>query len=179
MKILVTGAAGFIDSKIAHLLAERGDEVVGIDNINDYYDAEATLTIAGGGRMYFDYSPYECLKYIKLINRYIPTEELAGLLQQCDFTVCPYTDATQSGVIMTSFTMSKPVVATNVGALGEMIEDGKTGVLIPPKDTEALADAMISLLNDENRLKQMSETISTTYHSGDWDWNNIAKKYLS
>ena len=57
MKILVTGAAGFIGSKIAHLLAERGDEVVGIDNINDYYDAEATLTIAGGGRMYFDYSP--------------------------------------------------------------------------------------------------------------------------
>lgn len=38
MKILVTGAAGFIGSKIAHLLAERGDEVIGIDNINDYYD---------------------------------------------------------------------------------------------------------------------------------------------
>lgn len=38
MKILVTGAAGFIGSKIAHLLSERGDEVVGIDNINDYYD---------------------------------------------------------------------------------------------------------------------------------------------
>lgn len=38
MKILVTGAAGFIGSKIAFLLAQRGDEVVGIDNINDYYD---------------------------------------------------------------------------------------------------------------------------------------------
>ena len=38
MKILVTGAAGFIASKISYLLAERGDEVIGIDNINDYYD---------------------------------------------------------------------------------------------------------------------------------------------
>ena len=38
MKILVTGAAGFIGSKLAYLLAQRGDEVVGIDNINDYYD---------------------------------------------------------------------------------------------------------------------------------------------
>lgn len=38
MRILVTGAAGFIGSKIAHLLAERGDEIVVIDNINDYYD---------------------------------------------------------------------------------------------------------------------------------------------
>lgn len=38
MKILVTGAAGFIGSKVCQLLAERGDEVVGIDNINTYYD---------------------------------------------------------------------------------------------------------------------------------------------
>lgn len=38
MKILVTGAAGFIGSRLAWTLASRGDEVVGIDNINDYYD---------------------------------------------------------------------------------------------------------------------------------------------
>lgn len=38
MKILVTGAAGFIGSKLMFTLAERGDEVVGIDNLNDYYD---------------------------------------------------------------------------------------------------------------------------------------------
>ena len=38
MKILVTGVAGFIGSKLANMLSVRGDEVVGIDNINDYYD---------------------------------------------------------------------------------------------------------------------------------------------
>lgn len=38
MKILVTGAAGFIGSKVMSVLASRGDEVVGIDNINSYYD---------------------------------------------------------------------------------------------------------------------------------------------
>ena len=43
MKILVTGAAGFIGSKLAYRLAQRGDEVVGLDNINDYYDVRLKL----------------------------------------------------------------------------------------------------------------------------------------
>ena len=38
MKVLVTGAAGFIGYHICKLLCERGDEIVGIDNLNDYYD---------------------------------------------------------------------------------------------------------------------------------------------
>lgn len=38
MKVLVTGAAGFIGSALSHRLLDRGDSVVGIDNLNDYYD---------------------------------------------------------------------------------------------------------------------------------------------
>lgn len=40
MKILVTGAAGFIGSAVSRRLLDRGDTVVGLDNINDYYDPE-------------------------------------------------------------------------------------------------------------------------------------------
>jgi len=43
MKILVTGAAGFIGLHVARLLLERGDEIVGIDNLNDYYDPKLKL----------------------------------------------------------------------------------------------------------------------------------------
>ena len=38
MKVLLTGSAGFIASFVARRLLERGDEVVGLDNINGYYD---------------------------------------------------------------------------------------------------------------------------------------------
>ncbi len=40
MKILITGAAGFIGMHTALVLLARGDEVVGIDNLNDYYDPQ-------------------------------------------------------------------------------------------------------------------------------------------
>ena len=52
MKILVTGAAGFIGFYVARRLAERGDEVVGLDGLNDYYDPDlkfARLAEAGIG----------------------------------------------------------------------------------------------------------------------------------
>lgn len=44
MKVLVTGTAGFIGSSLAHRLLDRGDEVIGIDNLNDYYDVELKKT---------------------------------------------------------------------------------------------------------------------------------------
>ena len=49
MKILVTGTAGFIGFHLVRRLAERGNEVVGIDNINDYYPV--SLKYAGFGNV--------------------------------------------------------------------------------------------------------------------------------
>ena len=43
MKILITGTAGFIGSTLAHKLIARGDEVIGVDNLNDYYDVNLKI----------------------------------------------------------------------------------------------------------------------------------------
>ena len=140
---------------------------------------DATLTIAGGGNLYFDIEPYRKLGYIDIRNHYVNMEELASLLSSCELSVCPYTDATQSGVVMTSFSLGKPVIATKVGGLPEMIEDGKTGLLIPPKDSNALADAIILLLKDKERLQRMSSYINTKYENGEKTWSYIANKYIN
>ena len=140
--------------------------------------ADATLTIAGGGKMYFDIEPYQKQDWVKVINRYVGMEELAGLLQNCALSVCPYTDATQSGVIMTSYSLCKPVVATNVGGLGEMVENGKTGLLVLPKDVDALADAITALLKDDAKREKMADNIRNDYFVGDKSWKVIAEKYI-
>ena len=67
MKVLITGAAGFIGSSVAMRLFARGDSVVGIDNLNDYYDVRvkearlARLRETGGDRFAFhriDFADY-------------------------------------------------------------------------------------------------------------------------
>jgi len=140
---------------------------------------DATLTIAGGGKMYFDIEPYKKLGYIEVRNHYVGMEELAEVLSRCTLSVCPYTDATQSGVIMTSFSLGKPVVATHVGGLGEMIDEKKSGLLVPPKDVKAMADAIISLLQDESMLSSMTEYIRQEYEIGVRSWDTIADKYIA
>src|SRR5690349_10121817 len=52
MRILLTGAAGFIGSHTARRLLERGDEVIGVDNLNDYYDVTLKEARLGWLRKY-------------------------------------------------------------------------------------------------------------------------------
>lgn len=139
---------------------------------------DATLTIAGSGKLYFDIKPYLTEGYIDLQNRFIQTHEIATLLRQCAICVCPYIDATQSGVIMTSFALSKPVIASNVGGLAEMIDEGKSGLLVEPKNPIALANAIIKLLKNPNELKRMEAYITESYYQGKNSWSSIADTYI-
>lgn len=123
------------------------------------------LVVAGGGKYHFDISEYAALPYIDIRNRFIPDEELVALMNKTQFMVCPYTDATQSGVIMSSFTFGTPVIATRVGGLPEMLGNGKYGMLVKEKDTDALYQGICSLLSDEEQLADYRKEIAKDYTS--------------
>ena len=140
---------------------------------------DASLTIAGNGSFDFGIEKYlgEC--NIDLRNRFIPVKEIVELLQRCRVCVCPYTDATQSGVVMTSFALRKPVIATKVGGMDEAIVDGQTGLLVPPRDYEALATAIIRVLNDDELCDSMSRNIMEDFYNGVRSWQSISQKYTN
>lgn len=133
------------------------------------------LIIAGKGKTDFDISPYLATNSIFFINRYITDEELVGLIKKAQFVVCPYIDATQSGVIMSSFALNKPVIATHTGGLPEMVIDKRYGLIIPPKDEIALANAISTLWNDKSLLSALATNIENDYKRGRNSWLSIAK----
>lgn len=138
---------------------------------------DVKVIIAGGGKMYFDTSKYESLEYVEFRNYFIELDELADLIRGALFTVCPYTDATQSGVVYSSFALNTPVIATNVGGLPEMIDDGETGLIVPPRDVNALASSIQLYLDDPELLRKMGDNIKESAKNGNGSWDKIAKEY--
>lgn len=139
---------------------------------------ETRVIIAGNGEYYFNVEPYTQLDYIEFRNRFIELDELTDLIRGAQFTVCPYAEATQSGVVYSSLALNTPVVATRVGGLPEMIDDGKTGILVPPCDAQSLAQAIMDLLDDSTKLSDLTNNIKRSAENGNGSWTVIAKEYL-
>ncbi len=79
---------------------------------------------------------------ITFVDRYVPNEELQPLFDLAEVVVLPYVSATQSAVVQLAFGFGKPVITTNVGGLPEVVKDGVNGLLVPPQDANALAEAI-------------------------------------
>lgn len=60
-------------------------------------------------------------------------------------------------VIIEAMASGKPVIATNAGGVPEIVQDGVTGLLVPPKDYKSLANAMLKLLQDKELMKEMGD----------------------
>lgn len=139
---------------------------------------EAKVVIAGSGNYYFDKNSYEELPYFTFINRFVSLEELSVLIQESVVTVCPYINTSQSGGVLSSFAMNCPVIASDVPAMREMIDNGETGLLFESQNSDALAKAIIKYLKDENLQEHMRNKIKESYESGENSWSSIVDRYL-
>lgn len=101
-------------------------------------------------------------KNLILINKYIKTEELVSLISSSCFTICPYRESTQSGVLMTSYAIRKPVVATRVGSFPEYLQDGFQGSLCD-SNPQSIAHAIIEMLTDTNYAKLEKNIASSSF----------------
>ena len=136
------------------------------------------IVIAGRGD---DFGKYERMMVnrdrFEVHNYRIPDEMVARLFQEASVVVCPYIEASQSGVLAIANAFGKPVVATTVGGIPEMVEEGKTGLLVPPRNAQALADAVVSLLQNQSLKKEMGRYALHKSHT-ELSWASIADRTM-
>ena len=75
---------------------------------------------------------------VKVINKFIPNEEISKYYRVSDVVILPYLSATQSAILNVTYSFKKPVIATDVGGLSEFVEDGKTGVIVKPNSVDEI-----------------------------------------
>ena len=78
-------------------------------------------------------------KNAHLNNGYVSDEEMREAFVNADWAIVPYNSASQSGIIIDAYKYSRPVIAFNVGAIAEQVDDGKSGYLVGAGDNKAFA----------------------------------------
>lgn len=82
-------------------------------------------------------------QWVEVRSEYVPNDQVAPYFCASDVVVLPYRSATQSGIVQIAYNFNRPVIATDVGGLSEVVIDGISGRIVPPADESALADAII------------------------------------
>ena len=159
---------GFVRKyKGLHILIEAMEfipEVVHLNIVGDFGNAKAKYMRLIEERHLSD--------RISVKDGYIPDKEVGEYFDRCDAVVLPYLDATQSGIAQIAFGFEKPVIATRVGGLPEVVIDGETGVLCEPGNAQELAKAIQRFyeLKKEVDFKQNIQNDAVRF-----SWNRMVK----
>ena len=99
---------------------------------------------------------------------YVPDRELEALIDQADVVVFPYVEASQSAAVISAMSRGRPVVASAVGGIPEVIRDGVDGYLVPPGDVKSLAEKIIQVLNDPRRREVGRQAYQRVHQNFGW-----------
>jgi D-inositol-3-phosphate glycosyltransferase len=107
-----------------------------------------------------------------LFTDFIPTSEVKYYFSACDVVILPYRDATQSGIVQIAMNFHKPVIATNVGGLAEVISNNSTGFIVEKENPQKLADAIRKFYNEEMEVQFVTNIKKETEK---YSWNNFVE----
>jgi glycosyltransferase involved in cell wall biosynthesis len=92
---------------------------------------------------------------IKLID-YVPEELVYSYFKMSACAVLPYTNAEQSGVLNEAISTRTPVIASNIGGIGETLKD--VGILVEPRDSKAIAFSLEKIIGNKEYAQKISES---------------------
>jgi glycosyltransferase involved in cell wall biosynthesis len=148
--------------------------------IHSYEWTNAVLVIAGDG-------PEE-LGLKRLVNDldiapfvefrgHIPRQQVADYYHACDIFAFHSTFETFGIVLAEAMACAKAVVSTTAGAIPEIVEDGETGLLVPPNDPNAFASALLTLLKDPPLARLMGER-GKKKALVRYEWGALCQQYI-
>lgn len=142
-----------------------------------FLDGSYQLIIAG--ECYGDFQKYQVLidksplkTNIKVFEQYIPDDMVSTLFSAADVLVLPYRDATQSGVVAISYQMEVPIIATNVGALGQTVLSSSTGIVVKVSP-ESIAEGIKTFFERDSQVYMENVKIEKKRLS----WSSFAKSF--
>lgn len=105
---------------------------------------------------------------IRVVDSYTPDREVEQYFAAADLVVLPYTSATQSGIVQIAYGFMKPVIVTDVGGLPDVVEDGRTGYVVPPESPGAIAAAVLRFFREE-QAQPMEKNIGEEAYRFSWE----------
>jgi glycosyltransferase involved in cell wall biosynthesis len=108
------------------------------------------------GEFYQDRRPTDALvnelglaDAVRIVDSYVPNEEVEDYFLATDLLVMPYRSATQSAIAQIALSFERPALVTRVGGLPEAIDEGRTGLVVPPDDPPAMAAAIVEFFEKQ------------------------------
>jgi len=135
----------------------------------------ATLVVAG--ESWWGTAAPAVQPNVRFDLRFIPDSEIATYFAATDVVLAPYRSEAQSGVALTAFHFARPVIATAVGGLPDII-DGQNGILVPPENPDALAKAVEEFFTRRDRA-EMERAAAESARRYSWqEYGSVFKSLL-
>jgi glycosyltransferase involved in cell wall biosynthesis len=114
---------------------------------------------------------------VRLDIRHVPFDEIATIFATTDIAVVPYVNASQSAVVPLAYAFSKPVIASEVGGIPDVVVHGVTGVLVEPGNVEELAEKIVFFIQNPKSAIGMGRN-ARKFADTELSWETIANKTI-